>query len=95
MGERENVRRERVLADSADGSRGSGEQLAQCTQNNGEPTTMANIVGVYFHHTRLVGLPLLLDHFRIKAIMEGRKKAHVEKETSRGSQGRYPYGDGE
>ena len=56
------------------------EFMAYCCaeRKNKEATVAGKLVAVSFYHEQWVGLSLPLQHFRIKAVWKGIKKAHVK-----------------
>ena len=56
------------------------EFMAYCcaVRGNKETTVAGKMVAVNFSHEQWVGLSLPLNHFRIKAVREGIKRAHVD-----------------
>ena len=84
MDEVEGVEREKLLA-GGDGirTRGSGRNgrvHGILLRSTGEPesTVAGKLVAVNFFHEQWMGKTLPLNHFRIKAVKEGIKRAHVE-----------------
>ena len=59
------------------------EYMAYCytARGNRETTIEDKLVAVNFFHEYWMGRSLPLDHFRIKVVKEGIKRAHVEKGT--------------
>ena len=56
------------------------EFMAYCCaeRKNKEATVAGKLVAANFYHEQWVGSSLLLQHFRIKAVRKGIKRAHVE-----------------
>ena len=62
------------------------EYMAYCcaVRGNRESTVAGKLVEVNLFHEQWMGKSLPLNHFRIKVVKEGIKRAHVEEAPSNG-----------